>query len=400
MRKICVVTGGRSDYGLLYWLMKEIQSDLELRLQLIVTGMHLMSEFGNTFRVVEQDGFQIDAKVDTNLNGDTPEAIAKAIGTTIIEFAETLKVVKPDILVALGDRFEIFSACVAATPLRIPIAHIHGGETSQGAFDESFRHAMTKMAHYHFVATEDARRRVVQLGESPDRVFRVGAPGLDQLDKLQLTPREDLVRTVGLDVSKPFFLVTFHPVTLEANTAGHQFSELLAALDEFPDIQTIFTTPNSDTSHESIHDLLNQYIRCHHKSSKVFQMLGSLKYLSALAHASALIGNSSSALIEAPAVKIPAINIGDRQKGRIMGANVICCEPRKEAIVQAIRKGIDPQFRNTLKSIKNPYGESGASKRIKDYLKKVPLNFEILKKEFYDTPICEDVFVESTKHHE
>ena len=395
MRKICVATGGRSDYGLLYWLMKEIQSDSELKLQVVVTGMHLMPEFGNTFRTIEQDGFQISAKIVTDLKGDSAEAITKSIGTAIIGFGKAFNVLKPDVLVVLGDRFEIFSACVAATPLQIPIAHVHGGETSQGAFDESFRHAMTKMTHYHFVATEDARRRVIQLGEQPDRVFRVGAPGLDQLDKLKLMSRETFLQAVGLDSSKPFFLVTFHPVTLEANTAGSQFKELLEALEQFHEIQTIFTTSNSDTSYQSINGLLDQYISQHQRTSKAFQMMGSLKYLSALAYADAVIGNSSSALIEAPTFKVPAINIGDRQKGRIKGANVICCEPRKDRIVQAIQKGIDPEFRNSLKDSKNPYGEGGASKRIKDHLKRISLNSEILKKEFYDAPNIESSFVKS-----
>ncbi|EGW22464.1 UDP-N-acetylglucosamine 2-epimerase [Methylobacter tundripaludum] len=382
-RKICAVTGSRAEYGLLYWLMKEIQDDSALELQIIVTGMHLSPEFGLTWKQVEQDGFIIHRKVEMLLSSDTPVGISKSIGLGVIGFADALECLQPDVLVVLGDRFEIFAACQAAMTHRIPIAHIHGGEITEGAVDDAIRHAITKMSHLHFTATESYRRRVIQLGEQPQRVFNAGAPGLDNIFRLQLLDKPQLEQAIGFKLGKRNLLVTFHPVTLENATAASQFGNLLKALDCFDDSHIIFTQPNADADGRVIIDMIEQYRQRFPERIASFVSLGSLRYLSALKYMDAVVGNSSSGLIEAPAFKIGTINIGDRQKGRLCADSVIHCEPEVDAIVQAFNRLFSEKFQESLKTVENPYGNSGASAKIKELLKSQSLD-GLLKKSFYD----------------
>jgi len=382
-RKICVVTGSRAEYGLLYWLMKEIQDDSALELQVIVTGMHLSPEFGLTWKQVEQDGFIIHRKVEMLLSSDTPVGISKSIGLGVIGFADALECLQPDVLVVLGDRFEIFAACQATMTHRIPIAHIHGGEITEGAVDDAIRHAITKMSHLHFTATESYRQRVIQLGEQPQRVFNAGAPGLDNIFRLQLLDKPQLEQAIGFKLGKRNLLVTFHPVTLENATAASQFGNLLKALDCFDDSHIIFTQPNADADGRVIIDMIEQYRQRFPERIASFVSLGSLRYLSALKYMDAVVGNSSSGLIEAPAFKIGTINVGDRQKGRLCADSVIHCEPEVDAIVQAFNRLFSEKFQESLKTVENPYGNSGASAKIKELLKSQSLD-GLLKKSFYD----------------
>ncbi|MFI3155454.1 MAG: UDP-N-acetylglucosamine 2-epimerase [Methylococcaceae bacterium] len=382
-RKICVVTGSRAEYGLLYWLMKEIQHDSVLKLQLIVTGMHLSPEFGLTWKQIEQDGFIIDRRVEMLLSSDTPVGISKSIGLGIIGFADALECLQPDVLVVLGDRFEIFAAVQAAMAHRIPIAHIHGGEITEGAVDDAIRHAITKMSHLHFTATERYRQRVIQLGEQPERVFNVGAPGLDNILQLKLLDKSELEAAIGFNLGKRNLLITFHPVTLEEATATTQFKNLLKALDYFDDLHLIFTQPNADADGRAIIGMIEQYRQHFPERVASFVSLGSLRYLSALKYMDAVVGNSSSGLIEAPAFKIGTINIGDRQKGRLCADSVIHCEPEVDAILQAFNTLFSEDFQKSLKTLENPYGQTGASVKIKELLKTQTLE-DLLKKGFYD----------------
>lgn len=384
MRKICVVTGTRAEYGLLYWLMKEIQADTDLELQIIVTGMHLSPEFGLTYRDIEKE-FLISKKVEMLMSSDTPVGISKSMGLAQISFAEAYAELAPDIVVVLGDRFEIFSAAAAAMIARIPIAHIHGGETTEGAFDEAIRHSITKMSHLHFAATEEYRKRVIQLGEDPARVFNFGAPGLDSVHNLALLTKDQLESAIGFKLNKRNLLVTFHPVTLEQNTAQEQFNQLLSALDELEDTHIIFTKANADTDGRAINVMIDEYVSTHPEKSIGFASLGQLRYLSALQYIDAVVGNSSSGLIEAPSFKIATINIGDRQKGRIKAASVMDCLPSREAILRAIRQVYAPETREKLRWIVNPYGSGGVSKKIIDTLRSAPLA-QLLKKRFNDLP--------------
>ena len=382
-RKICIVTGTRAEYGLLFWLMKEIQADADLRLHIIATGMHLSPEFGLTYRYIEEDGFRIDRTIETLLSSDTPAGISKSIGLGMIGFAEAYACQKPDIVVLLGDRFEIFSAATAAMIARIPIAHLHGGEATEGLIDEPIRHSITKMSHLHFAATEEYRRRIIQLGESHDRVFNVGGLGIDNIKKLKLMSREKLEDSIRLRLGRKNFLVTFHPVTLENSTAGEQCENLLDVLDELKDTKIIFTKPNADTEGRAIIKLIDDYVARNSHKAVSFMNLGQLRYLSALKYVDGVIGNSSSGLTEAPTFHIGTINIGDRQRGRIKADSVIDCEPNKESILTAIRKLYSKEFQTNLKNIENPYGDGGAAERIKKIIKEIDLT-NILKKSFYD----------------
>jgi GDP/UDP-N,N'-diacetylbacillosamine 2-epimerase (hydrolysing) len=387
-RKICVVTGSRAEYGLLYWLMKEIQDDSALELQIIVTGMHLSPEFGLTWKQIERDGFIIHRKVEMLLSSDTPVGISKSIGLGVIGFADALECLQPDLLVVLGDRFEIFAAVQAAMTHRIPIAHIHGGEITEGAVDDAIRHAITKMSHLHFTATESYRQRVIQLGEQPQRVFNVGAPGLDNIFRLKLLDKPQLEEAIDFKLGKRNLLITFHPVTLENATATAQFDNLLKALDYFGDSHIIFTQPNADADGRVIIGMIEQYRQRFPERIASFVSLGSLRYLSALKYMDAVVGNSSSGLIEAPAFKIGTINIGDRQKGRLCADSVIHCEPEVDAILNAFKTLFSDKFQKSLDTVENPYGNSGASVRIKELLKSPSLD-GLLKKSFYDLSIGE-----------
>lgn len=384
MRKICVVTGTRAEYGLLFWLMKEVQADTNLELQLIVTGMHLSPEFGLTYKEIEKD-FSISKKIEMLLSSDTPVGIAKSMGLAQISFAEAYAELSPDIVVVLGDRFEIFSAAAAAMISRIPIAHIHGGETTEGAVDEAIRHSLTKMSHLHFVATEAYRRRVIQLGECAENVFNYGAPGLDSIHNLQLLSRVQFEEAIGFKLGKKNLLVTFHPVTLEQNTAQEQFCELLLALDELDDTRIIFTKANADADGRVINSMIDEYVSARQDKAIAFVSLGQLRYLSALQYVDAVVGNSSSGFIEAPSFKIATVNIGDRQKGRIKASSIIDCLPRKADITSSIRQVYAPETQSALCNVTNPYGGGGASKNIVNILRFMPLP-NLLKKRFNDLP--------------
>lgn len=384
MRKVCVVTGTRAEYGILQNLIKLLHEDPEVELQLLVTGMHLSPEFGNTIETIIADGFPISKKVEVLLSSDTPIGISKTMGLGMISFAEALEELAPDIMVVLGDRFEIFSAVAAAMIARIPVGHIHGGEATEGLIDEPIRHSITKMSHIHFPATEEYRKRIIQLGEQPDRVFCTGTPGLDNIMSLDLLSKEEFENSIEFDLEdSPTALLTFHPVTLDFSSAEEQFGEVLAALSARPEMKVIFTMPNSDTDGRVIIKMINHFVAKNPKRYKAFVSLGQLRYLSALKYVDLVIGNSSSGLIEVPSFKIPTINIGDRQKGRIKASSVINCDPTESSIIQAMNKAFDNEFRASLRALKNPYGEKGASEKIKDILCK--FDFEnIIKKKFYD----------------
>jgi len=382
-RKICVVTGSRADYGLLQLLMKEIRGDARLQLQIIATGMHLSPEFGLTFKQIEEGGFHVDEKVEMLLSSDTPKGIAKSIGLGVIGFADAFERVKPDVVVFLGDRFEIFAAAQAAMAARIPIAHIHGGETTEGAIDEAMRHAITKMACFHFVAAEPYRRRVIQMGEDPDRVINVGAPGLDNLKRMRLLNRYALEKAIDFPLGKLSFLVTYHPVTLSKADPSVPMHELLVAIDSFPQARTIFTKTNADTYGRIINKMIDEYVAEHPEHTRAFTSLGQLRYLSTMKHVDAVIGNSSSGLLEAPALRKPTINIGDRQKGRLRASSVIDCVEKIEAIVSAVKKALSEPFQLSLKNVVSPYGQGNASLEIKEYLKRVDLG-GVLMKQFHD----------------
>lgn len=382
MKKISVVTGTRAEYGLLYWLLKEIEADKELELQLIVTGMHLSPEFGLTYKDIEKE-FKIDKKIEMLLSSDTSVSISKSMGLAQISFAEAYDELKPDIVVVLGDRYEIFSATSAAMIARIPIVHLHGGETTEGAFDESIRHSITKMSHLHFTATEEYRNRVIQLGEEPNRVFNVGGMGIENIKRLKLLSKEEFEQSIDFKLNKKNILVTFHPVTLENSTAKEQFQHLLDVIDELEDTNIIFTKANSDTDGRIINQMIDEYVTKNFHKAVEFTSLGQLRYLSALQFVDAVVGNSSSGLLEAPSFKIGTINIGDRQKGRIKVDSVMDCSANKIDIEKAFERLYSKEFQDSLQNVENPYGDGCASKKIIEVLKNVDLK-NILKKSFYN----------------
>lgn len=385
MRKICVITGTRAEYGLLYWVMKAIEQDKEIQLQLIVTGMHLSTEFGLTYKQIEKDGFLIDKKIEILLSSDSPTGISKSMGLAMISFSEAFEELQPDLILVLGDRFEIFSAVSSAMIGRIPTAHCHGGEATEGLVDESIRHSITKMSHIHFCSTEDYKRRIIQLGESPKSVYNVGALGIENINKLKLLSREDFEDSISFKLDKKYnFLVTFHPVTLEKSTAGEQIDQLLEAIDNTDDCNIIFTKSNSDTDGRIINKRIDEYVKNNSDTSVCFTSLGQLRYLSALQYVDCVIGNSSSGLIEVPSFKTATINIGDRQRGRIFGDSVIYCDSNTEDIKKAIKKSISIDFKENILSVaKNPYGKGNSSDVIVEVLKKIELK-GILKKQFHD----------------
>jgi UDP-hydrolysing UDP-N-acetyl-D-glucosamine 2-epimerase len=385
-RKISVVTGTRAEYGLLYWLLKEIKDDPDLQLQLVATGMHLSPEFGLTYKQIEADGFTIDAKVEMLLSGDTPVAIAKSIGLGVIGFADAFERLRPDILVVLGDRFEILAAAQTALIAKIPLAHLHGGESTEGLIDEAIRHAVTKMAHLHFVASEPYRQRVIQMGENPGQVFNFGAPGLDNINKLTLLNKEEFEQAINFKLGKINFLVTYHPVTILNNVTEKSMASLLTALKSFPEAKIIFTKPNADTHGRIIGNMIDRFVEENSNNSVAFTTMGQIRYLSAIKHVDVVVGNSSSGLIEAPLFKKPTVNIGDRQRGRLKAKSIIDCEETSAAIISAIEKSLSPEFQKTLANVSSLYGYGNVSPKIKEILKNISLD-GILMKKFY---ICGD----------
>jgi GDP/UDP-N,N'-diacetylbacillosamine 2-epimerase (hydrolysing) len=381
-RKICVVTGTRSEYGLLRWVMEGIRETSGLELQIVATGMHLSPEFGLTYREIEKDGFSIDRKVEMLLSSDTPPGLAKSMGLGLVGFGDALEQLQPDIMLVLGDRFELFSAVAAAMLAQVPVAHLHGGESTEGAFDESIRHSISKMSHLHFVAAEEYRKRVIQLGEHPDQVFLVGGLGIDSIKKLDLLDRSALEEALQFKLGPKNLLITFHPVTLENKTSLKQMTELLAALDPLQDIRLIFTMPNADTGGRVLIDMIDQFV-AKHPNARSYTSLGQLRYLSCIKHVDGVVGNSSSGLIEVPSFAKGTINIGDRQRGRLKAESVIDCAPEQESITAALRKLYSKEFQLSVGKVKNPYGEGGASKKVVKILHDHSLEL-ILKKTFHD----------------
>jgi GDP/UDP-N,N'-diacetylbacillosamine 2-epimerase (hydrolysing) len=382
MKRVCIVTGTRAEYGLLRWVMEGIRLSPVLELQLIVTGMHLSPEFGMTVDAIEADGFKIDRKVEMLLSSDTPVGVTKSMGLGMIGFADALAELKPDMVLVLGDRYEIFAAAASALIARIPIAHLHGGEATEGLIDEPIRHSVTKMAHLHFVATEEYRRRVIQLGEQPERVFQVGGLGIDNILRLKLLSRDELESSLNFKLAKRNLLVTFHPVTLEQNTSAKQMDELLAVLAELEDTGLIFTMPNADTEGRVLFRQIKAFC-AKHSHAHAFTSLGQLRYLSCIQHVDGVIGNSSSGLAEVPSFKKGTVNIGDRQRGRLKAASVIDCEPEKVSISNALEKLFSPEFQAMLSTVVNPYGTRGASGAIVKVLEHQQLD-DLLKKRFRD----------------
>ena len=386
-QKICVITGSRAEYGLLRWVMQGIRDESSLTLQIIATGMHLASEFGDTYKEIEEDGFVIDKKVEILTGSDSPVGIAKSMGNGMIRIADALNDLKPDLIVVLGDRYEIFSAVAAALVARIPVAHIHGGELTEGNFDDALRHSITKMSQLHFVAAEEYRNRVIQLGESPDRVFNVGGLGVDNIARTKLIEKEELESELQFKFQMRNLIVTFHPVTLEIDSGLKQLVELLGALDTFPDIGLIFTMPNADTGSQLMTSLIETYIKSRGNAAS-YTSLGSVRYLSALACVDGVIGNSSSGLLEAPSLKKGTINIGNRQRGRVQAMSVISCEPDRLAIQHAITKLLSSDFQSSLKSVTSPFGNGGASEKTLQIIK-LMAHESLLSQNFYDCIVGE-----------
>ena len=383
LKNICVITGTRAEYGLLYWLMKGIQKNPNLELQIIATGMHLSPEFGLTYKEIEKDGFTINYKVEMLLSSDTPSSISKSTGLGLIGMSDAYSVLQPDMVILLGDRYELLAASTAALISRIPIGHIHGGETTEGAFDEAIRHSITKMAWWHFVACEEYKKRVIQLGEDPKRVYLVGGMGVDGIKKTKLLNKIDLEKAIDFKFGKKNILVTFHPVTLEKETSKKQFKELLVCLDELNDTNIIFTLSNSDTNGRIINSMIHNFVNNHSSNTKYYASMGHLNYLSTLQFIDGIVGNSSSGLLEAPTFKIGTINIGDRQEGRIKAKSIIDCEPKKNSIKKAIQKLYSPDFQKNLLTVKNLYGNGHASDKIVDILSSEKLPDQI-KKHFFN----------------
>ena len=384
-RKICVVTGSRAEYGLLYWIIRDIQDANSLELQLVVTGMHLSPEFGSTYRQIENDGFRITRKVEMLLSSDTPSGIAKSMGLGISGFGEIYEALQPDIVLMLGDRFELLAAASAALVAALPIAHIHGGEVTQGAFDEAIRHSISKMSHLHFTSTETYRRRVIQLGEHPDRVFNVGAPGLDNIERLKLLSRSELEGAIGMELGSRSLLVTWHPVTLEPGRTRTDCQVLLNVLDQVDGLKVIFTKANADTEGSIINQLIDEYVSDHSNQAVVYTSLGQVRYLSALKHVDGVVGNSSSGIIEAPSFQTGTVNIGDRQYGRIRADSVIDCETTEENIRSALKLLFSREFIEKLRTVKNPHGSGDVAGKIVRVLQAHPID-NIVKKLFFDLP--------------
>ena len=382
MKKICVVTGTRAEYGLLSNLMKRINDCPELQLQVIATNMHLSPEFGLTYKEIEADGFRIDKKVEMLLSADTPTATTKSLGLGIIGFADAYNDLKPDMVVILGDRYEMLGAASAALLANIPIAHISGGDVTEGAYDDAIRHSITKMSHLHFTSTEVYRNRVIQLGEEPSHVYNVGSTGIDNIKQLQLMDKKSLEENLGFEFGDNCILVTYHPETKNGQGAAIQFQQLLNALDRI-DCRIIFTKPNSDSDGRVIIDMIDKYVASHSEKAVCYTSLGYMRYLSSLQYVQAVVGNSSSGLIEVPSFGIPTVNIGDRQKGRLHAESVINCPTEEREIYNALKTALSSEFKIKARNVANPYEKDGSNDKIFDVL----LNCEpksLLKKHFYD----------------
>lgn len=385
MRKICVVTGTRAEYGLLSRLMRMIKDDKETLLQIVATNMHLSPKFGNTYQEIERDGFTIDCKIPILDDNDKDDAVTtvKSMAKALVGFADACDELKPDLVVLLGDRYEILAAAEAAMIARIPIAHIHGGEVTEGAYDDAIRHCITKMSHLHFTSTEEYRKRVIQLGEQPERVFYVGSLGVENIKNLPLMGKEEIEYEIGFKIDEQTILVTYHPVTLGKRTAKDDIDDFIAALEERKDLRVIFTMPNSDTGGQFIVEAVNGFVDRNPDRAKAFKSLGVMRYLSVMKQVTAVVGNSSSGLIETPSFHIPTLNIGDRQKGRTAGESVIHCGTSKNEILEGLTKIFSPEIRQKAKKCANPYEKEGTAKNIFEVIKNYPL-MNLAQKHFYD----------------
>ena len=381
-KKICVVTATRAEYGLLYWILKEIQSDCNLELQLIVTGTHLSPEFGMTIKEIENE-FVINKTIEILMSSDTSIGISKTMALAQISISEALSELNPDIVLLLGDRSELLSAAAAALIARIPIAHIHGGETTEGAYDEAIRHSITKMSHLHFATTEKYKQRIIQLGEDPKTVFNFGAPGLDNLKKLPLLGRKKIEKKLKLKFNLRNILVAFHPITLQKNSTEKYFSQIIEALNGLKNTNLIFTKSNADVESRIINSMIDDYVSNNRKKSISFHSLGQINFLSCIKNCDIIIGNSSSGIIEAPSLRTATIDIGDRQKGRIRASSVISCSANKEEILQAINRVYTTEFSSIVKLTTNPYYQDNTSKKIVEEIKRYKFSKNLIKK-FYD----------------
>lgn len=388
-KKVCVVTGTRAEYHLLYPLMKTIKQDKDLELLLAVTGSHLSDKYGNTYQDIEKDGFNIDVKIPILEEDDKLKDINIAMSRAISGFSEYFGEEKPDMIVLLGDRYELLSAAIVAMNYKIPIAHLHGGETTEGAIDECIRHSISKMSYLHFTSCEAYRRRVIQLGEAPDRVFNVGAIGLENIRQQQLLSLEELSNSLHFPLDHQFAVVTFHPVTLEEGTAKEEFTQLLNALDGFPGLKVIFTKANADSGGLIINQMIDRYTEKNKSRCVAVFSLGMVRYLTALRYAAVVIGNSSSGIIETPSFKVATVNIGDRQKGRIQAKNILNCKPEKEEISFAIKQALSFEFRQYVKDTENPYGDGIVSDKILLHIKEALEQGIELKKSFYNVQFME-----------
>jgi len=380
--KICVMTGTRAEYGLFYWLLRDLAEAPDLELQLVVSGTHLADEFGHTIDFIRDDGFRIDAEVPYILPGDDNAAMGRSMGQAVLGFVDAFDKLVPDILVLLGDRFEVLSAAAAATALRIPIAHIHGGEITEGAIDDAFRHAVTKMSHLHFVAAPEYATRVIQLGEAPERVYTVGSLGIDNLSRLKLPELTNIEQFNGLDLSRGYFLVTYHPATLEDSDPVLGLEELFAALEHFSDYKLIVSMGNADPGARAINTRLKQFAASAPERIRLCDSLGQASYLATLKEAAAVLGNSSSGIIEAPSVGVPTVNIGTRQAGRLRASSIIDCAPDRIVIAEAIEKAISPGFRGKFLNKPLPYSVTGggAAAQIVAVLREIDLDLVLFKK--------------------
>lgn len=382
-KNICVLTATRAEYGLLKPLMTLIDKSESLNLQLLVTGAHLSPEFGLTYKGIEEDGFCIDEKVEMLLSSDTATGIVKSMGLGMIAFADAFERLKTDAIVILGDRYEMLAAASAASVFKIPILHLHGGEITEGAYDDAFRHAITKLSHLHFTSTEEHRNRVIQLGENPKHVYNVGAIGLDNIFNLNLLTKEKLENDLEIKFKKYNYQVTFHPETLSDKSSAEQFEILLRAIEQQEDSFFVFTKANADTDGRVINNMIDEFVLNHPEKAKAFTSLGNLRYLSLLQYCDAIIGNSSSGIIEAPSLNIATINLGDRQKGRTQADSVINCEVDLEQITNAFLKFQSTDFKDQLKNIRNPYGDGNTANRIIEVLESTVWD-EIKIKRFYN----------------
>jgi GDP/UDP-N,N'-diacetylbacillosamine 2-epimerase (hydrolysing) len=384
MKKICIVTGTRAEYGLLKPLIDRVYNSDKFELQLAVTGMHLSSEFGLTYQEIEKDGYPITSKIEMLLSSDTPVGITKSMGLAMIGFADYFATYQPDIVVILGDRYEMLMAASAAMIARIPIAHIHGGELTEGVIDEAIRHSITKMSQLHFVTTETYRKRVIQLGEQPEMVFNVGALGVENIKQICLLERKQLEEDIHFTFSDKTVMVTFHPVTLEQMTAEKQFNNLLLVIENHKELKVIFTKANSDTDGRVINRMIDKFVENNKDRCVAFTSLGQLRYLSSLRFCCAVMGNSSSGIIEVPSFGIPTVNIGDRQKGRVRALSVIDCGNTEREIENAVVQALSGEFRDSIADVKNPYeGENTSEKILQIIGEKLQQGIDI-KKSFYN----------------